>query len=311
MATTIASPTGVDAAAQPEFGIVTARHEEFTAVRALLDDAAPPRGVRDDRADCVLGTLPSRAAQRPHRVVLAMLGDTGTNTAAESCANLARSFGSIRTVIMSGIACGVPRPAHAGWHVRRGDVVVATSGIVDYDHVEETVDGRRPRHALGRPSPLLTRRAKLLRANEIDGERPWEHWLELAQRRIPAYARPAEPAGDPPARPAIHHGYIGSANRSLRDARVRDRIAGEHDLLAIEMEGSGIGSASFANGLEWFVVRGISDHGEHGTDGRWRGYASIAAAAYVRALLAECQPGGPRGGHTHDAHRRHGPRHAM
>jgi len=279
----------VDAAGQPEFGIVAALPEEFAATRVLLDDVAAPRGVRGDRADYVLGTLPSRDADRPHHVVLTLLGETGNNAAAESCANLARSFGSVSTVIMAGIACGVPR------HVGLGDVVVATWGIVEYDHVEETVDGPVPRRPFPRPSPLLARRAKLVQANEIDGNRPWERWLDVARRRIPAYARPAE------GRTAVHYGYIGSANRSLRDGLVRDRIAEAHHLLAIEMEGSGIGSAGFANGLEWFVVRGISDFGEHGTAGRWRGYASLAAAAYVRALLAECPPVDPRGGHTSDA----------
>ncbi|MGN9910375.1 5'-methylthioadenosine/S-adenosylhomocysteine nucleosidase family protein [Phytohabitans sp. LJ34] len=290
------SPAEARKGPRPEFGIVTALPEEFAATRALLDDAAAPRGVRDDRADYVLGTLPSRDPKRPHRVVLTMLGETGNNAAAESCANLARSFGSVSTVVMSGIACGVPQ------RVSLGDIVVSTWGLVEYDHVEETVDGPVPRRPFPRPSSLLTHRAKYLQANEIGGERPWEHWLDVAERRIPAYARPTQ------GQPAVRYGYIGSANRSLRDARVRDRIAEAHDLLAIEMEGSGIGSAGFANGLEWFVVRGISDYGEHGTDGRWRGYASIAAAAYVRALLAECPPVDPRGGHTRDAHRREGPR---
>jgi nucleoside phosphorylase len=98
--------------------------------------------------------------------------------------------------------------------------------------------------------------------------------------------------------PKVHHGLIGSADRSLRSARVRDALAADQ-LIAFEMEGKGIGSAGFAGGLEWFVVRGVSDYGDAGTDKRWRGYASIVAAAYVRALLAECAPLRPRGGHPH------------
>jgi nucleoside phosphorylase len=30
---------------------------------------------------------------------------------------------------------------------------------------------------------------------------------------------------------------------------------------AIEMEGTGVGKSSFASGIEWHVVRGISDYG--------------------------------------------------
>lgn len=77
-----------------------------------------------------------------------------------------------------------------------------------------------------------------------------------------------------------------------RNARLRLHGSRPFPCLAHGWEGSGIGSAGFANGLEWFVVRGIS---EHGTNGHRRGYASIAAAAYVRALLAECPPVDPRG----------------
>lgn len=306
----------------PRFGIVTALPEEFAAIRVLLDHASKPQGVRHDRADYVLGTLLSRNPDMSHSVVLTMLGETGTNAAAESCAHLIRSFPSVTTVIMSGIACGVPRVHEPDRHVRLGDIVLATWGIVDYDHVVETDHGRSSRQSFPRPSPLLSRRAKYLQAAELTGHRPWEQWLERAQRALPGYARPADdtdvlysatdpdrpishPPGDltghRPDIPKVHYGFIGSADRSLRSARVRDQLAEKYNLLAIEMEGSGIGSAGFAGGLEWFVVRGISDYGDQRTNRLWRGYASIAAAAYVRALLAECTPVDPRGGHSHAA----------
>jgi len=52
------------------------------------------------------------------------------------------------------------------------------------------------------------------------------------------------------------------------------------------MEGKGIGNTGFYEGAEWFTVRGISDYGDRYVTTAWRGYASMAAAAYVRALLA-------------------------
>jgi nucleoside phosphorylase len=84
----------------------------------------------------------------------------------------------------------------------------------------------------------------------------------------------------------VHHGRIGSADRSLRNARIRDELATRHDLHdlhAFEMEGAGLGNAAFSNGLEWFVVRGISYYGYSRTDKTWRSYASLVAAAYTRA----------------------------
>ena len=93
-------------------------------------------------------------------------------------------------------------------------------------------------------------------------------------------------SGHRPGQPKVHSGLIASGDRSLRSARKRDQIAACHDVLAIEMEGKGIGNAGFYEGVEWFAVRGISDYGDCHVTRAWRRYASMAAAAYVRALLA-------------------------
>jgi hypothetical protein len=84
----------------------------------------------------------------------------------------------------------------------------------------------------------------------------------------------------------VHNGLIASGDRSLRSATKRNEIAAHWDVLAIEMEGKGIGNTGFYEGAEWFTVRGISDYGDRHTTPAWRCYASMAAAAYVRALLA-------------------------
>lgn len=299
------------------FGIITALAEEFTAMRALIDD--PQRmNVDDDGADYVLGTMPSRDPDQPHRVVLTLLGTAGNDAAAVACANLLRSFSSVGFVLMVGIAAGVPDPQQPDRHVRLGDVVVATWGIVDYDHVIDTADGPVGRQPFPRPSPQLARRASMLEADEQAGRRPWEPWLVRATAELPEFGRPPEdtdviyaadvagrrvPHPDPaasghrPGWPKVHYGLIGSGDRSLRSARSRDELAARHGLLAVEMEGKGIGNAGFAHGREWLVVRGISDYGDRRTGRRWRRYASVTAAAYTRALLAECPPITNRGGH--------------
>jgi len=98
--------------------------------------------------------------------------------------------------------------------------------------------------------------------------------------------------------PRVHYGRIGSGDVSLRDARERDDLAARHEVLAFEMEGAGVGISGFRDGLEWLVVRGISDYGDSATDHTWRRYASLAAAAYTRALLAASPIVAPRGGHA-------------
>jgi nucleoside phosphorylase len=292
-------------AVAPDFGIFTALPGEFAAMRSFIDN---PRwaNVDGDRADYLLGTMPSAGRSRVHTVALTLLGDTGNDAAASACTNLLRSYRSVRCLLMAGIAAGVPDPGRPERHVRLGDVVVAR-GIVAYDRVRENDDGPVSRRAFPPPSPVLQRRARLLRAGEMTGDRPWEDLLVSQARRFPAFARPPEAAdvlysadgsgtriphpdmalsGHRPGRPKLHSGLIASGDRSLRSARKRDEIAARYDVLAIEMEGKGIGNTGFYEGVEWFTVRGISDYGDRHATPAWRNYAAMAAAAYVRALLA-------------------------
>lgn len=273
--------------------------------------------VPGDRADYVIGTLPSAHRGRAHQVVLRLLGETGNDAAACACTNLLRSFWSVRCLLMAGIAAGVPDPARPERHVRLGDIVVARRGIAEYDSVREHDDGPVSRRAFPPPSPMLERRARLLQAGELAGDRPWEDLLAAQVRERPGFCRPPESAdivyssvspdqpvphpdvalsGHRPGQPKVHSGLIASGDRSLRSARKRDEIAGASGALAIEMETKGIGNASFSEGAEWFTVRGISDYGDRHVTETWRRYASMAAAAYVRALLAvtppwQCQAG--------------------
>jgi nucleoside phosphorylase len=284
---------------------VTALPEEFAAMRSFIDD--PRRAnVEGDRADYLIGTMPSAGCGRAHTVVLTMLGETGNDAAVNGCTNLLRSYRSVRCLVMAGIAAGVPDPGRPGRHVRLGDIVVAR-GIVDYDSVREYDDGPVSRRTFPLPSPLLERRARLLRAGELTGDRPWEDLLATQARFLPRFARPPESAdvmyssdgfdsqvphpdlalsGHRPGQPKVHNGLIASGDRSLRSAAKRNEIAARYGVLAIEMEGKGIGNAGFYEGVEWFTVRGISDYGDRHTTAAWRCYASMAAAAYVRALLA-------------------------
>src|SRR5213078_3704522 len=158
-------------------------------------------------------------------------------------------------------------------------------------HVVVSGNGVRLRQTFPRPSPLLTRAADMLRADEWRGERPWERWLDTTGRTgLEAYDRPAaktdrlvgqdqngrplrHPARHPGRRrglPTVHHGRIGSADWSVRDAGIRDELARRYGLRALEMEGAGVGNSAFLNGLEWFMVRGVSDYADSAMTERWR-----------------------------------------
>ncbi|WP_432994668.1 CATRA conflict system CASPASE/TPR repeat-associated protein [Dactylosporangium sp. CA-233914] len=292
-------------------GIIAAMPEEYDAMLALLDDVTE-RSVEGDSAVYAVGTVPSTDAGRPHPVVLTMLGATANHDAAAGVAHLLRSFTTVERVLMVGIAAGVPAPDRPAQHVRLGDIVVGTWGVVDYDHVVDRPGGAEPRMGQPRPDYLLERRAKVLEAAALRGERPWEAELDRLIAARPAFARPdpaadvlwssddpdAGPVAHPdpavsghrPGRPKVHHGRIGSGNRSVRNARLRDELAERYQIRALEMEGAGVVWAAFASGRDCLVVRGVSDYADSRMAMGWRGYAAAVAAAYARALLGRCDP---------------------
>jgi len=304
--------TYAGAGSTPAVGIITAMPEEYAAMAALLDET-DEKNIDGDDAVYLAGTVPSADGDRPHAVVLTVLGGTANNDAAAQVAHLVRSFPSVSQVLMVGIAAGVPSPDRPDQHVRLGDIVVSTWGIADYDHVVDRPEGDEPRMVPPRPSYLLVKQARMLEANELlHGHRRWEDELDRLIGLLPAYARPDDgtdvlyvsdepgaerrphpaPAlsGHRPGRPKVHSGRIGSANRSLRNARVRDELANRHLLRAIEMEGAGVAWSTFAASRHWLIVRGISDYGDSRMATGWRKYASAVAAAYTRALLGRCPP---------------------
>lgn len=298
-------PSRQSCTAPPIIGILTALPEEFAAMRSVLDNQRRS-SIDGDPADYLIGTMPSADGGRAHPVVLTLLGGTGNDAAASASANLLRSYRSVRCLVMAGIAAGVPDTARPERHVRLGDIVIAR-GVIEYDSVTENMDGPVSRRSFPPPSPLLERRARLLQAGEMTGDRPWEALLAAQIRLLPGFTRPPETtdvlyspdgSGNPvqhpavglsghrPGQPKVHAGLIASGDRSLRSARKRDEIAASYGVLAIEMEAKSIGNTGFYAGAEWFTVRGISDYGDSHANRTWRRYASMAAAAYIRTLLA-------------------------
>jgi nucleoside phosphorylase len=309
----VPAPRTADSVAEigpPTIGIVTAIPEEYAAMCALVDRPVE-RDVPGDPAAYVIASVPSKSEARNHRVALTLLGATATDAAADGCTHLLRSFPTVSLVLMVGIAAGIPNPRQPHRHVRLGDIVVGTRDFIDYGHIRRVAEGDQQRRQFPQPSPRFVRCADLLKAGELGGKRPWEHWIGPGRpANLVRYARPPHKTdvlrdGDgnavahpsrrhsehpPNGMPKVHYGSIGSADISLRDAATRDELAARYGFLAVEMEGAGIGRSSFQNGKEWFVIRGISDYGDGHSDDAWRRYASLTAAAYVRALLAKCLP---------------------
>lgn len=293
--------------AMPSIGLVTALPKEFAAVKALLEDArdvtVPGRGAGRRYLSGNITTIDGTT----HALVLALAG-MGTNSAAARAARILDHFSTINSIIMVGIAGGIPYPEKPDEHVRLGDVVVSNmGGVVQYDFGKEerkkeeviTVHRHPPRP----PSATLLEAVDLLEVYEIEEERPWLKFISQIMDRLKITRPPDETdilvsSKDPnqqinhpddskrtKGQPRIFKGPIASANTLLKNPIKRDKLRNKFGVKAVEMEGSGIADAAWNYEVGYLIVRGICDYCDSKKGDEWQAYAAAVAAGYVGALL--------------------------
>lgn len=289
--------------AEPTIGIITALPKEYVAVEALLENqkeySMPGRGAG---RRYLLGEVPVVNGGK-HSLVLT-LADMGTNIAATRATLLLEHFPTINSIIMVGIAGGIPYPEKRDEHVRLGDVVVSNQGgVVQYDFDKETNTGTIYRNPPRPPSATLLEGVRLLEAGEIKGYRPWLRFIDEAIRLLHVTRPPTKTdilassvnpkerirhPKDPKRKkdqPRVFLGPIASANKLLKNPLKRDELRDRFGAKAVEMEGSGIADATWNHEAGYLVVRGICDYCDSNKGDDWQAYAAIVAAAYTRALL--------------------------
>jgi nucleoside phosphorylase len=124
-------------------GIVTALPHETAAILAVFGEPS-----RIDVPGAGAGRAYWMAEIRSplggvHRVVIAQ-ADMGNNSAAIRASLLLTHIPRVASVVMCGIAGGIPAPGKAQDHVRLGDIVVSSQkGVVQYDFVKRTIKRNR------------------------------------------------------------------------------------------------------------------------------------------------------------------------
>lgn len=198
------------------------------------------------------------------------------------------------------------------------------SGVYFYDY-GKTIQGKEyePTGVLDQPPPpFLLATSKVVAQHDLHGSQIEESITEALEKRPRLrmkYQRP-DPASDRLYRPDyihqdtakscelacgnnplqlvprprrynakntvwIHYGLVASADRLMKDARMRDRFAERTDVLCFEMEASGL-----MNHFPCLVIRGISDYADSHKNDEWQGYAAMTAAAYTKDLLYQIEP---------------------
>ncbi|GKZ26792.1 hypothetical protein AbraCBS73388_003177 [Aspergillus brasiliensis] len=293
---------------------ICALPSELAAAKAMLDDVHPPLPQPEsDHNVYTLGRIGS------HNVVVACLpgGVYGTISATGVVSHMVSTFPTLRSGfgLMVGIGGGVPSPRN---DIRLGDVVVSrptttSSGVIQFDY-GKTLRGGQFQHtgSLNKPPPVLLKAVSQLESGYMTGERPTRDILndtlhksekireEFSRPKVdwlflPTYdhedseqncsacdqtqlvERPERGINDP----CIYYGLIASGDQVMKDAKTRDSIARDLDILCFEMEAAGL-----MDELPSLVIRGICDYCDSHKNKKWQGYAALAAAAYAKALLS-------------------------
>ena len=288
---------------KPTNGIITALPKEFAAMKILLENTTsfkvPGQGAG---RKYFLGKIPSNDGEY-HSVVLA-LADMGNNIAALRASLLLEHFPNVTSIIMTGIAGGVPYPEEVDEHVRLGDIVVSDHrGIIQYDFVSDKIEEKVHRFPPRPPSASLLEAVRLLQAFEIEGNRPWLKYIDQGVDKLNFHRPPTSkdilfssendneviPHKHDKKRtkgqPRVFYGPIASANRLLKNPIKRDELREKFKIKAVEMESSGIADATWNREIGYLAIRGICDYCDSKKGDDWQDYAAIIAAAYTRALI--------------------------
>ncbi|KAE8357567.1 hypothetical protein BDV27DRAFT_164399 [Aspergillus caelatus] len=285
---------------------------EMAAAKVMLDEVHPPLPQPEtDHNVYTLGRVSS------HNVVIACLpgGVYGTISATAVASHVVSTFRSLRFGLIVGIGGGVPRP---NTDIRLGDVVISkptatSSGVIQYDYGKTLRDGRfQHTGLLNKPSPVLLKAVSQLESDYITGKRlvskilidikhkykemresfsrPKDDWLFRpiynhkdgehncsACDQTQLVNRSVRTTDDP----YFHYGLIASGDQVIKDAKTRDSIAHDLDILCFEMEAAGV-----MDELPSLVIRGICDYCDSHKNKQWQGYAALTAAAYTKTLLS-------------------------
>jgi nucleoside phosphorylase len=290
---------------EPEILILTALDKEFQAMEDVLsqDENSP-------REDPQLG---SDRTLYPHYkignkdAVLAKTG-MGNNKASAITTKMHTTYPSIKYIIMVGIAGGIPNCNDAMKHIRLGDIVLSgEKGIIQHDMGKNTQKGSFEYNFEPRPPNfklLSIAQRKVSRAGKnsfafwkyidylstIDADKYKRHenmilddtpWIDDSKVTLPTV-----PKGFHENRPRIHIGTIASGNTVVKDSKVRDFLVENFpDIMAVEMESSGVADASWLEGKDCFVIRGICDYCNPSKTKEWQEYAAGVASAFAKEII--------------------------
>ncbi|CAG9984408.1 unnamed protein product [Clonostachys byssicola] len=253
-----------------------------------------------------------------HNIVIACLGEYGTNNAAHVATHMSRSFPLIKVRLMVGIGGGAPSDE---FDIRLGDIVVGRR-IMQYDLGKITYSGKFERTVvLSNLRPELSSTISKLRAIHESTPTSVPSLVQDMVQRNTGMARYSYPQDATDmlfsaeynhnsklsacdqcdktqlikrcerlnTTPEIHYGAIASGNQVIKDGVSRDQIAQELKTICFEMEAAGL-----MDHFPCLVIRGICDYCDSHKNKIWQKYAAANAAAYAKEILKMMAMTAPR-----------------
>ncbi|KAE8389533.1 nucleoside phosphorylase domain-containing protein [Aspergillus alliaceus] len=223
---------------------------EQDAARAFLDKEHEGLPNTHDQNAYIVGR------RGKHNIVIARLIGLRTANAADTAANMLRTFTQIHFGLLAGVG-GAPQTAPGEFgrrnDIRLGDVVVSKPQKY---HVGLTYF-RLP----GGEHDLL------FCATHCDPSQIMD--------RVP---RPGD-------RPSVHYRLIASAVTTVRSPTFGDRLRRSNKVPRFEQEAAGL-----LDHFPHLVIWGIADYADSHKSKKWQPYAAVIAATYGKDLLAVIHP---------------------
>lgn len=140
-----------------------------------------------------------------------------------------------------------------------------------------------------------------LESQETDFHRPEADtdklYMSIGTKDVIEVGHPEPPSNlsgyDPRAsdQPTVHFGAVASGRAVVKDEHTRQDIASKFGIKAFDSEFDTVAESVFGNRKDRYVfIRGISDYKDGTRKKDWQPYAALAAAAFMKSLIAALPP---------------------
>ncbi|KAL2833718.1 nucleoside phosphorylase domain-containing protein [Aspergillus cavernicola] len=246
---------------------------ELAAAKAMLDEILPSLlQPKSEHNAYTHGRISD------HNVVVACLpsGVYGTISASAVVSHLVSTYPNIRFGLVVGVGGGVPSESA---DIRLGDVVVG----------KPTATSPAYSGSLNKPPTVLLKALAQMEADSVLGKSSSVTGFQATYDHVRTeptcslcdqnqlVRRPTRGTEEP----YIHYGVIASGDQVIKDAKTRDLVARERDILCFEMEDAGL-----MDELPSLAIRGICDYCDSHKNKQWQEYAALSAAACAKSLLS-------------------------